>query len=169
MLVNRYTIVTLPAWIIVFAVGWEKIKSMKLKYALSMILVLSTLVNIVFFRQHYARLKKDQYREASEIVLTKNKFHYPVYSTLWWHYSFYFRNSNDKVSDFYTAGYVRDRQFWLLQAHSSEDEMEADIKKLNENFNIIERHSLFGTNAILFGKKIILSNRHDSSDSVKVD
>ena len=153
MLANRYTIVTLPAWIIAFAVGWEKIKSMKWKYALSMILVISALVNIVFFRQHYTRLKKDQYREASEIVLANNKSNYPVYSTLSWHYSFYFRNSDDKVRDFYTADFSSTDQFWLLQAHSSEDEMEADIKRLNENFNIIERHSFFGTNAILFGAK----------------
>ena len=153
MLVNRYTIVTLPAWIIVFAIGWEQIKNLKWKYALSIILVLSAIINLVFFRQHYTRLKKDQFRESSEIVLLRNTSHHPIYSNLYWHFGFYFRNNAEKVEDLGTADLSAVEAFWLLQAHFSENEMKAEITRLSENFEVIERHYFFGSKALLMRRK----------------
>lgn len=85
MLSNRYTIVTLPAWIILFAMGWDRILNLKWKYALPVILLLSAIINIAFFRQYYTTIRKDQYREACQLVLAKNEHNYPVYSSLAWH------------------------------------------------------------------------------------
>jgi len=90
MLNNRYTIVTLPAWIMVLATGWDNVKNLKWKYLLPLMLFISLLINMAFFKQHYTRIQKSQFREASEIVLAKNKFHYPVYSRLPWHFNFIF-------------------------------------------------------------------------------
>ena len=153
MLADRYTIITLPAWIILLALGWEKMRNLKLKYGFPIILVLSSIINLIFFRQYYSIIKKDQWRDASQIVISKNYSHYPVYSTYPWHFSFYFRNSIDKVKDLYSADYASDKQFWLLQAHVPEEEMESDIKQLNKSFEIIERHSFYGANAVLFKVK----------------
>lgn len=153
MLVNRYTIVTLPAWIIVFAVGWEKIKNLKWKYALPLILLLSAMVNLVFFRQHFTRLKKDQFREASEIVLNRNTSHYPIYSNLFWHFGFYFRNNPEKVKDLKTVDLSTVRDFWILQAHASDDEMNAQIVEFDKHYNVFERHSFYGANAVHMRRK----------------
>lgn len=149
MLHNRYTIVTLPAWIILFAFGWEKIRMLKWKYALIPILIVSSILNLFFFRQHYYILKKEQYREASEIVLAKNKSAYPVYSSLSWHFSFYFRNSTTEVRDFQSADFTSIDKFWLLQAHITEEEMEAEVLRLKDSFRVAERNLFFGSNAIL--------------------
>lgn len=157
MLVNRYTIVTLPAWIIVFAIGWEQIKNLKWKYILSIILVLSAVVNLVFFRQHYTRLRKDQFREASELVRANNKIHYPVYSTFSWHFNYYFRSEVKKVEDFYSADLSDVDRFWLLQAHDAEVEIDEIIEKQRETWDIAEKHNFYGSSAVLFLRKKVLS------------
>lgn len=153
MLVNRYTIVTLPAWIIVFALGWEKIRNLKWKYTLSIILILSALINLGFFRQHYTRLKKDQFREASEIVLSRNTSHYPIYSNLPWHFGYYFRGNPEKVEDLNTLNLFLVKDFWILQAHASDDEMDGVTSKLQVDCEIVEKHTLFGARALLFVRK----------------
>jgi len=58
MLSNRYTIVILPAWFLVFAVSWDNIKNKRWKYAIVIMLPLSAMINLAFFKQHYTRLQK---------------------------------------------------------------------------------------------------------------
>jgi len=153
MLADRYTIVTLPAWIIVFSLGWNKINNLKLKYILALVVVLSAIINLFFFKQHYTRLKKDQWREASNYVISRNTLHYPLYSTVSWHFNYYFRNQPEKVSDLYSSDLSKVDKFWFLVAHFDEVEMEAQIEKLKERFVIIERQSFFGANAVLLEQK----------------
>jgi len=153
MLHDRYTIVTLPAWILMFAIGWDKIKNYKWKYALSVMIVLSALINLAFFKQHYTRLQKDQFREVAQIVKSANSLHYPIYSGLAWHFNFYFRNTQEKVIDLTTSDLSHTENFWLLQAHYTPDEMDAEIRKLRETFEVVERHSQYGANAILLKRK----------------
>jgi uncharacterized membrane protein len=152
MLHSRYTIVTLPAWITLFAFGWTRISKLKWKYSIPLILVLSFMVNMTYFKRHYTNLIKEQYREVSQIVISKNVFNVPIYSSLSWHFSFYFRNNPIKVKDIGQVDFSHEQKFWLLQAHYSEEEMEAEVKSLKD-FKVTERHNLFGANAILMARK----------------
>src|SRR5258706_1035692 len=153
MLHDRYTIVTLPAWILMFSIGWEKIKGHNWKYTLSLMVILSSMINLAFFKQHYTRPYKDQFREAAEIVKSNNSFHRPIYSALSWNFNFYFRNTPDKVIDLATSDLSHVETFWLLQAHFPSGEMDEEIRKLNETFNVVERHAQYGANAILLKRK----------------
>jgi len=153
MLSNRYTRVSLPGWIILFVIGWGKIKSYKWRYSLALILVASALINIFFLRHYYSRIKKDQFREASEIVLPKNKSHYPVLSSLPWHFNFYFRHEKEQINDLNSIDVSKMPLFWVLQAHFNEDEMASEIAKLSDRFDVMERHSFFGSSAILMKAK----------------
>jgi mannosyltransferase len=153
MLHDRYTIVTLPAWILMFAIGWHTITSYKWKYTLSLTLVLSAMINLAFVKQHYTRLQKDQFREAAEIAKSTNQFHYPIYSGLSWYFNFYFRNTPEKVIDLNVADLSHVEYFWLLQAHHSPEEMDTEISKLRETFDVVEIHSQYEANAVLLKRK----------------
>ena len=153
LLHDRYTIVTLPAWFLMVAIGWDKVKDYKWKYGLSLMLVLSAMINLAFFKQHYTRLQKDQFREAAETVKAANPLHYPIYSGFPWHFNFYFRNIPDKVRDINDSDLSHVTNFWLLQGHYTSDQMNAEIMKLSENFEIVEKHSQFGANAVLLKRK----------------
>ncbi len=153
LLHDRYTIVTLPAWFLIFAIGWNTIKNTRWKWSLPALLTLGMMVNMAFFKQHYTRLHKDQFREASEIVISRNQAGYPVLSGLPWHFNFYFRNIPDKVKDLNAFDLSRVESFWLLQAHYSPDEMEAEIRKLSETFDVVENHPQYGANALLMKRR----------------
>ena len=153
MVVDRYTIVTLPAWIALIAIGWNRIHNYKVKYALPIVITLSAIINLFFVRQYYTRIKKDQWREASSIVLAKNQSHLPVYSTLAWHFSFYFRDQPEKILDLYSSDLAQVDELWFLTAHFTEDQMDAQIISLQGSFAIVERHTFFGANAVLLKRK----------------
>jgi mannosyltransferase len=152
MLHERYTIVALPAWIILFSHGWSRISNLKWKYAALVVLILSGIINTMVVRSYYTRLEKDQFREVSQIVLLKNEPHYPIYSKLAWHFSYYFRNYPVIPKNIGQADLSEVQKFWLLQSHATEEEREAEINSV-EGFEVIERHSLFGANAILMERK----------------
>ncbi len=153
MLADRYTIVTLPGCIILVALGWDDRKMGKLKYILPITLLFSAVLNLFFFRNYYTQIIKDQWREASNIVLSKNQYRYPTYSTYAWHFDFYFHDQPEKVNDLYSSDLSNVEKFWLLVAHLTEEEQEAQITALKEKFVVIERHTFFGSNAVLFERR----------------
>lgn len=153
MLNIRYTIVTLPAWLVIIAIGWGNLRTSKLKYGLSLILFISFLINMIFFKEHYTRIQKSQFREASKIVLSKNQSHYRIYSNVPWHFSFYFKEGNDKVADFNATNLFRGEKFWLLLGHLHRAEMDAEISKIEETFIVIEKYSFYETSSMLLMPK----------------
>lgn len=153
MLADRYTIVTLPAWIILFALGWNAIHRLNIKYLIVPLLVLSAIINLLFFRQYYTRIRNDQWREASNLVLSRNKLHHPIYSTSAWHFSYYFRDNPVQVRDLNSSDLSKVDKFWFLIAHASDEEIESQILKLQEMHVIVERHVFFGANAVLLTRK----------------
>lgn len=155
MLHARYTIVTLPAWFILFAIGWNKIKYLNWRSYIPLLLVFTFLVNMLFFKKHYTRIHKSQFREVSELVVKKNNLNEPVYSSLPWHFNFYFRNSNYKAQDLQELSSSYDKRFWLLQAHYPDNEMIFEVNNLKTDFEIIEQYSFYQANAFLMQRKVV--------------
>ena len=108
---------------------------------------------MIFFKEHYTRIQKSQFREASKIVLSKNQSHFRIYSNLPWHFNFYFREVSDKVADFHDANASREERFWLLLGHLPKAEMDAEISKIEEAFVVIEKYSFYEANAMLLMPK----------------
>jgi uncharacterized membrane protein len=152
LLYIRYTIVTLPAWFILLAIGWESIDSHKIKRIFAAIIFVSSLLNLTWQLNYYDRIEKAQYRQASELVKRENSEALPVYSAFSWHWNFYFRNSPYKVQQLQPES-LPDR-FWLVQSHSDE-EMEKEIGILQNKYCIDRSHKLHLANAHLFIRKQI--------------
>ncbi len=149
----RYTIITLPAWMIILSVGWSAIKNRKWKLALAGIVVASSLVNLTFFRKHYTKIQKQQMREAAQFVQQKNKKGIPVYSAFPEHYQFYYHNSGG--IDYPTQAELdQTDQFWLLQANFfSPDEFSQELRQYEDSFDVIENHQFHKTAAVLLVRK----------------
>lgn len=148
----RYTIVTLPAWIVLFAWGWTLIPQQRLKFALAIVVALSSIFNLFLLRKHYSKITKQQFREAAAVVLEKADSSAVVVSTFPWHYGFYFRNSSINVGS--VTDSLRDsNSFWLLPVQTfSSKEIEDEINKF-PGFEIKERYLFNKTEAILMVKK----------------
>jgi uncharacterized membrane protein len=148
----RYTIVSLPAWIILFAWGWTLISRKQLQLLLIGVIAISSVVNIFVLRRHYSKITKQQFREAAEIVITKNRVRLPVVSTFPWHYNFYFRKA-DFRADYDAIIHPETSSFWLLPVETfSSSEIDAEIAKFPQ-FDIAERHVFNKTQAILMVRK----------------
>lgn len=94
MLLDRYTIITLPALLLLIALGWVYIKNIHLKILIVLIFVVSD------FRIHYryfTKYRKSEYRELVFNIVQENKNSYPVLSLYPWHFSYFFEK--------YGAGY----------------------------------------------------------------
>jgi len=53
-------------------------------------------------------------------------------------FQFYFRSSTDKVLDISGVDQSSVEGFWLLQAHYSTEDMEAEVNALKEKFEVAE-------------------------------
>lgn len=154
MLHIRYTIVILPAWFGMIAWGLAGLDNRKIRLGFVSALIISSIVNLFFLRKHYSKISKTQFRESSSLVLLKNVEAAPVYSSVAWHYNFYFRNSNVKVKSVFSSEYRNDKVFWLLEGHlfykAQHDEL---LKKIMEEFDVIEQYQFFDSEAHLFRAK----------------
>ncbi len=147
----RYTMVSLPAWIAIIAIGWSKIENPKWKTVLIVIVSLASFINLFFIKEHYSKIQKQQLREVSQLIKTKNKSRYPMYSSFSWEYNFYFRDDQEKVIKFDSLQNNQKSltKFWLLQVGSPEGE----VLKLKDQFTVVEQYSFFNANALLMEKR----------------
>jgi uncharacterized membrane protein len=87
MIIDRYTIITLPAIIFIVSSGF-----LRLSYRYIQILVV-VLFLIFSFRTHYkyfTKYKKQEMRELTHQVIIENPEHFPVFSRWAWHLNYYF-------------------------------------------------------------------------------
>lgn len=150
LLYVRYTMVTLPAWLVLLAIGYQGIQQRNLKYAVIAIIFISSIANLTLRINYYSRIEKAQYRQVSALVQKANTTSLPVYSSSSWHWNFYFQNMGYRVQQL-TLDTLPDR-FWLVQSHSHQ-EMIKEVNELLRHFNIRERHEFHQANALLFTKK----------------
>jgi uncharacterized membrane protein len=154
MLYIRYTIVSLPAWLIILSLGWDEIKSLKLRKAIAIIVGLSMVINLIFMRKHYTRIDKQQFREVSDLVKQRNVDSTPVLSVFALPYSYYFRNSHLKVNDLNTSDVSQLNKFWLLQAEFFSPEEKTEVlDRFEGEFDVKERHPFHKTEALLLERK----------------
>jgi uncharacterized membrane protein len=151
MLHIRYTIIALPAWIMIFALGWNSIQKPKAKNILAIALGVMAVANLIFMRKHYTKITKQQFRETSYAVQEKNRSLLPVFSQYPWHYNYYFSDQAQKVASLPDS--LSAESFWLLQVEFfSPEANEEEIRKLS-SYQVTEMHSFKDTRAILLTRK----------------
>ncbi len=138
MLIIRYTIIVLPAILVLVGLGFDSFTERYFVTAL-IIFVLVT-VNKLFFDLHYYDIpRKEQLREVVKEVIKDDKKPAVIFSYYAWHYNYYFKSldSKDTVTHPLSVDYkaVLDRvdYVWLIQCH------EDNIGATNEQLALIEQ------------------------------
>jgi hypothetical protein len=107
------------------------------------------LINIIVFRNHYFRIDKQQFREASDLVKERN-LGYPVYSVFPLHFNYYFRDNPIKTNELDIKALHEVDRFWLLQAEFfTPKEKEDVLESLGGQFQVLERYPFHKTEALL--------------------
>jgi mannosyltransferase len=154
MLVDRYTIITLPAILLVIAIGWVYVKNVYLKIVLVLIFIVSD------FRVHYryfTRYIKSEYRELAFHIVRENKISYPVLSQYPWHFNYYFRKYNagyevQHILKLNEPDWVSNKQkIWIIAPQTHLFGGQAEM--LNASFQVEKELQHFDVNAVLYARK----------------
>ncbi|MBD0256757.1 MAG: glycosyltransferase family 39 protein [Cytophagales bacterium] len=155
---ERYTIITLPALFLVFALGLLRVKSPRTQQIILGVAVLSTTLNFLFFNQYYTKLFKNQFREAALTVMQHNRNGTKVYSDQDWFYNFYFENygSPIRVTSSYGVDFSQalagDEQVWVLKGMQLPGVDSVQQQYLNAHFPVKKAFQFLETRATLYQK-----------------
>jgi uncharacterized membrane protein len=96
LLISRYTMITLPGILLLIATGFELLHTPKIQRWLSIVVLFSSLITLIYVSEYYSRLRNEQFREISELILRNRKSNSLIYSTDAWYFNYYFRLADGK-------------------------------------------------------------------------
>lgn len=149
MLVERYTIISLPVIFMFLALGLRYISNTKVLVSILFLLIVSTVLNFTLFNKHYFSYHKGQFREAALQVIRLNESQTKVFSTLAWHYNFYFDQFNANVdvidpnSVDFAANIATENKLWVLIGHGVPLSPEQN-SLITKDFQLKAKYSYYG-------------------------
>jgi uncharacterized membrane protein len=123
MIVSRYFINLLPPIFLLIAAGASLIRNNTVKVTLLSLFILFSLNDLLFVKQHYTKIIKTQFREASSFVKNNHKNNEKIYSTFAVFYSYYLtekegnnviNNSLNQVIDRIISNSEKPESFWYV-------------------------------------------------------
>jgi hypothetical protein len=152
MLLSRYAIVVLPAILLIMAWGIELFKKPILKYLLTILFVVLSLVHLFFTKKYYSTVSKTQFREMTKYIVDNNQNNYPVINDrTGWHQTYYLREfgskakllngSREKLVDSFLAEDNRGgviKGFWIAGAHGDKKMDDALVHRLDSSFMLVK-------------------------------
>ncbi len=156
MLVDRYTIITLPVILLMIAIGWVYIKNVYIKILIILIFVISD------FRVHYryyTKYKKSEWRELAFQIIQENKNSYPVLSQYPWHFNYFFKKFNagfevQHMLNLSEPNWVKNKEkIWIIQPQ--EHTYGGQLEMLNASFQLEKelKYPNTNANAVLYTRK----------------
>jgi mannosyltransferase len=172
MLLPRYTIVVLPAILVILAYGIELINFKRVKTIILTIYIIFSLISIVISRKYYTAVSKSQFREMTHFVVANNSENYPIINeVVSWQHQYYFKAFNFKpnmldgpksiVVDSILAGKsskYKVNGFWIVGAHGDKPFAREQKKPLDTAFVMALEKKFFDAWAQLYIRKKQLTN-----------
>lgn len=155
MLIEKYTIITLPAYIILISSGLYYIRGNIIKANIIFLIFVYSIFNLSQ-NLYYEKITKQQWRSALKNVYENNKNNYPIYDIVFKgeFYETYADlldlNINIKNKDQFINDFTHNRlpdKFWILDAHQDNFN-----KYFRDNNQIIEVKKFKNANAYLLKK-----------------
>ena len=167
MLYPRYTIVILPAIILVLSYGIELFKQPVIKYSLLSLFVLLSLNQILFVKKYYSQTSKTQFREMTQYLVQENTLNFPVINEQTsWQQGYYLRLLNSeaellpgKASDLVDSILHKRSDkynlegFWIAGAHGSVMPDSTTFWGLDTAYTLIEQKQFFDAWAQMYASK----------------
>ena len=167
MLFPRYTIVVLPAFLIIIAYGIELINFKPVKMFVLSAFIIISLITIIISRRYYSKVLKSQFREMTQFVVENNKENYPIINELVsWHHQYYFKKykfkptmlEGKKVSIVDSILNSADpkyqvKGFWIVGAHGDQPLTSEQKKGLDTAYVMTLEHAFHDAWAELYTLK----------------
>ncbi|MES2329297.1 MAG: glycosyltransferase family 39 protein [Bacteroidota bacterium] len=163
MLHPRYTIVAVPAIILVLAYSIELFKSTVLKYIFISVFILLSSIDLFEVQHYYSAITKTQFREMTGYVVTENKNEFPIINgTTAWYQQYYLSSFGSKAEllteqketfiDSIKKGskYAGLNGFWLVGAHGEKMPGENERKGFDSTFALYKENQFYDAWAQLY-------------------
>lgn len=153
MLVDRYTIITLPAILLMIAMAWVYIKNMHLKILLVLIFVVS---DYRIHSRYFTKYKKSEWRELAFQITQENKNSYPVLSQYPWHWNYFFRKFHASevkpMLNLSESDWIKNKEkIWIIAPQDHLLGGQPEI--LNASFQAEKEIQTLDINAVLYARK----------------
>ena len=174
MLFDRYTIVILPAIIMVIAMGFYLIESRAIRYSVVAAFLFLSLTDILYAKKFYTSIRKTQFRELTEFISSEKKYQYPIINqrTSWQHqYYLNYYHYKGRVlvgqKDALVDSILRKSSpaydlpgFWIIGAHGNETKI-TDVTKaaLDTAYDLVKAEDFFDCWAQLYIARGVLAGQ----------
>ncbi|MBS1774374.1 MAG: glycosyltransferase family 39 protein [Bacteroidetes bacterium] len=93
MLISRYTISVMPAYILIITLGIDFINNKTAKNVMFGLFLLMSFIDITVTKQYYSSIKKAQFREMTQFIIENNHENYPIAEEHYyaWPQNYYFK------------------------------------------------------------------------------
>lgn len=145
MLVPRYVITVLPAFLLMLAIGVQTISNKLIKGMVIGMFFLASLLDLFFVKKYYATITKTQFREATAYIASNNSLQLPIINLLTaWQTQYYtnkfnigsqliIENPGNLFDSFARSNNIKG--FWLIGAHNSPPKLtDEQLKSLSANY-----------------------------------
>jgi len=166
MLQPRYTLVTLPAILLVIALGFDRITRTNVRTLVITLTVIATAMNLFIIQKHYTMHDKAQWREAAQVVIEEHEPGVKVYSNLEWWYNYFFYSTNPPIrvlgkyaSDDqeqlqrFIEQMQNEEQFWVLNGEGAMGLTAMQQAYVDAHYEVAKRYDFFAASAVLYQKK----------------
>lgn len=179
-LISRYTIVVLPAVILLISIAFEQIPNRRISILVLSYVTIFSLWDLFINKKYYTTYHKTQFDKLTEFIID-SKLDYPVINTrTGWHQEYYFRKVNSTIPLVQMKGgldaVLAHEKFkstpgvWLIGAHNEPELTEAQKIKIDSFFTELERRVYYDCTARLFvskregnNKTIVLNSANSSN------
>jgi mannosyltransferase len=158
MMVARYTILVMPAYMLFIACGLDYIMSRTVQALVVTIFVLLSITHLVVVREYYHRQLKTQFKELAKYMSLDQSLMYPVVThTTAWQQQYYLRRHHFRSPVFNDHGGATidslanlGLPFWLTSAHAAKPANKAIYQRLDSSYMIAKDIHLFDAWGKLF-------------------
>ncbi len=153
MLSPRYTIVVLPAIILMLSFGITLIPNNHVKNGLLIMFVLTSLIDLVFVKKYYSQISKTQFRELTSYIANHRSNKYPIVNpNTTWHFQYYAKKhgiekyilgeDTDQLLDS-LAQIKNGIGFWIVGTHNTPKITDDRVKLLSINYSLSETKDFY--------------------------
>ena len=157
MLYPRYTIVILPAILLLIAYSIELFKVKLIKYSVLVLFILLSSIHIFFVKKYYIGTSKTQFREMTQYVVSENTSKFPIINEFTgWHQGYYLRlygskaellagTSKDLIDSILRKGtHLYDlRGFWVVGAQGSKPPDSMVLRSLDTAYTLLKEKDFY--------------------------
>jgi hypothetical protein len=155
----RYTLITLPALLVVFSLGWRLIPKQNIRLLIIGLIAISTVVNMFLVKKYYYTTTRMQFRELIQDLIQQNTESTKVYSDGAWYFNYYLDHYNAGFQAFDTYGrkfedeLANEKAIWILYSISLEGATPEQMQYLRTHYTPKKKIKYFQAEAVLYERK----------------